>query len=369
MLQKINEIRSYLKAIYLERNDIIEGLLAAFIARQHVLLVGEPGTAKSAIVADLAKSITGANYFQWLLTRFSTPEELFGPVSLKALEQDTFKRNTTNKLPEAHIGFVDEIFKGNSAILNALLTLANERVFYNNGGIIQSPLFSIIGCSNEWPETDEGLEALFDRFILRYEIPYIQDGRNFISMLQGSCPAQRPTITLQELEQIQNFSEMMVTVPQDVLEALRDIRDTLKNEGIRPSDRRFRQVLSLLKAVATLDGRDTVLRKDMSILVHSLWVSPESNERDIVRTVVTDLCLDPTEREIANLDNMLTKLHQEMGSADLSNTAIVLEFTQKMKDIRVRIEAIPNGQNYPKITEMLSLLDETKKAITTAALG
>lgn len=369
MLQKINEIRSYLKAIYLERNDIIEGLLTAFIARQHVLLVGEPGTAKSAIVADLAKSITGANYFQWLLTRFSTPEELFGPVSLKALEQDTFKRNTTNKLPEAHIGFVDEIFKGNSAILNALLTLANERVFYNNGGIIQSPLFSIIGCSNEWPETDEGLEALFDRFILRYEIPYIQDGRNFISMLQGSCPAQRPTITLQELEQIQNFSEMMVTVPQDVLEALRDIRDTLKNEGIRPSDRRFRQVLSLLKAVATLDGRDTVLRKDMSILVHSLWVSPESNERDIVRTVVTDLCLDPTEREIANLDDMLTKLHQEMGSADLSNTTIVLEFTQKMKDIRVRIEAIPNGQNYPKITEMLSLLDETKKAITTAALG
>lgn len=369
MLQKINEIRRYLNSVYLERNDIIDGLLAAVTARQHVLLIGEPGTAKSAIVADLAKCVTDTNYFQWLLTRFSTPEELFGPVSLKALEQDTFKRNTHGKLPEAHLGFIDEVFKGNSAILNALLTLANERLFYNNGGIVQSPLFSIIGASNEWPEADEGLEALFDRFILRYEIPYIQDGRNFVSMLQGSCPAQRPTITLQELEQIQNFSEMMVTVPQDVLEGIRDIRDALKIEGIHPSDRRFRQTLSLLKAVATLDGRDTVLMKDMSILVHSLWVSPERNERDIVRTVVTDLCLDPIEREIANLDDMLTKLHQEMGSADLSNTAIVLEFTQKMKDIKMKIEAIPNGQNYSELTKMLSLLDETKKTITTAALG
>lgn len=308
MIKKIKEIETFLNTMYLERDEMIRGILVAFIARQHVLLVGDPGTAKSALVADLSRCVTGTNYFQWLLTRFSTPKELFGPVSLKALEQDTYKRNTHNKLPEAHIGFVDEIFKANSAILNALLTLANERLFYNNGGIVQSPLFSIIGASNEWPEEGEGFEALFDRFILRYEIDYIQDGNNFVAMLQGAYPAQRPTITLVELEQLQFQAEMMVTVPQDILEVLRDIRDSLRLEGIRPSDRRFRQVLSLLKGSATLDGRDVVVRKDLIILVHSLWVKPEANERDIVRRTVQDRVLDPVEKEIADLTDIIRDL-------------------------------------------------------------
>jgi len=369
MLQKINEIRKYLNSMYVEREEIIEGLLVAFVAKQHVLLVGEPGTAKSAMVADLAKCITGTNYFQWLLTRFSTPEELFGPVSLKALEQDSYKRNTHNKMPEAHISFVDEVFKANSAILNALLTLSNERIFYNNGGIVQSPLFSIVGASNEWPESDEGLEALFDRFILRYEVPYIQDGRNFITMLQGSFAGKRPIITLQELEQIQLHSEMMVSVPKDVLEALRDIRDALKLEGIHPSDRRFRQVLSLLKAAATLDGRDVVMRKDMSILVHSLWVTPEGSEREIVRNVVMDRCLDPAEREIASLTDLVKDLVQQIDAADLSNTSTVLEYSQKIKDIKTKVEAIPNGNNNEAVVKMLTLLDEKKRELTTAALG
>jgi MoxR-like ATPase len=369
MIQKIKDIRNYLTSQYLEREEIIDGLLMAFIARQHVLLVGDPGTAKSAMVADLAKCITGTNYFQWLLTRFSTPEELFGPVSLKALEQDTYKRNTKNKLPEAHIGFIDEIFKSNSAILNALLTLANERLFYNNGGIVQSPLFSIVGASNEWPEADEGLEALFDRFILRYEVSYIQDGHSFITMLQGLCAAQRPTVTLQELEQIQLHSEMMVTVPQDILEILRDIRDALKVEGIRPSDRRFRQVLSLLKAAATIDGRDVVNRKDLNILVHSLWVSPEGSERDIVRTVVQDRCLDPVDREIADLSNALKELAQQMDSADFTNTSVVMEFSTKIRNLKSRADSIPNGSTYEAVGKIQTLIEEKKKTLATAALG
>lgn len=369
MVQKIAEIKNYLTAMYVERADIIDGLLTAFVARQHVLLVGPPGTAKSAMVADLAKCVTDANYFQWLLTRFSTPEELFGPVSLKALEADTYKRNTHNKLPEAHIGFVDETFKANSAILNALLTLANERLFYNNGGIVQSPLFSIVGASNEWPEADEGLEALFDRFILRYEMSYIQDGNSFVAMLQGAYPAQRPTISLQELEQIQFQSEMMVTVPPDILIVLRDIRDALRQEGIRPSDRRFRQVLSLLKAAATLDDRDVVARKDLKILAHSLWVTPESNERDIVRSVVLDRCLDPVEREIADLTDVVQDLSRQIGAADLSNTNTVLEFGKKIQSLRERANAITDGSKYEGVGKLLSLLDEKKKEITTAALG
>jgi len=369
MIKKIKDIEKYLNAQYLEREQVIKGMLIAILARQHVLLVGSPGTAKSAIVSDLAKCITGTSYFQWLLTRFSTPEELFGPVSLKALEQDTFKRNTTNKLPEAHVSFVDEVFKANSAILNSLLTLANERLFYNNGGIVQSPLMSLIGASNEWIEEGEGLEALFDRFILRYEIEGIADGSNFLAMLKGSMPPNRPTITLQELEQLQYQTEMLVNIPDDVLVGLRDIRDTLKQEGIRPSDRRFRQSLSLLKASATMDNRNDVNRKDLSILVHSLWVTPERNERDIVRQVVEDLALDPNDKELADIKNAFNDILDNIGNSFTEfakNTNAVVESNNKLKSLEQRISVLPVTSD---ITNLLNQMKVVKEKLMTAALG
>src|SRR5690606_26564209 len=148
---KITEIRNYLNSKYFEREKEIDAILIALLSRQHVLLIGSPGTAKSALASELSKIVKDMGYFQWLLTRFSTPEELFGPLSIKDLEQGVYKRNTTGKLPEAHLAFLDEIFKANSAILNSLLTLINERIFYNNGGVVQSPLISIVGSSNEYP--------------------------------------------------------------------------------------------------------------------------------------------------------------------------------------------------------------------------
>ncbi|MBO1913292.1 AAA family ATPase, partial [Microvirga sp. 3-52] len=128
----------------------------------------------------------GTEYFQWLLTRFSTPEEVFGPLSLKDLEQGVYKRNTATKMPEAHLVFLDEVFKANSAILNSLLTLINERLFYNSGPPTRVPIISVIGASNEYPEEDENLEALFDRFILRFEVKRIEEEANFISMMKAT---------------------------------------------------------------------------------------------------------------------------------------------------------------------------------------
>lgn len=152
MLNRIANIKSYLNQKFFEREEVIDALFIALVARQHTLLIGAPGTAKSALVMEFSQQVTGTNYFQWLLTRFSTPEELFGPVSLEALEKGVYKRNTAHKLPEADITFLDEIFKANSAILNSLLTLINERLFYNNGTPIKTPLHSVIGGSNEYPE-------------------------------------------------------------------------------------------------------------------------------------------------------------------------------------------------------------------------
>ncbi|HEY6394949.1 MAG TPA: AAA family ATPase, partial [Candidatus Binataceae bacterium] len=128
---KLARIRDELNRIFLERSEHIDGALAAMLSANHVLMIGPPGTAKSMLAEELCTRIEGANYFQWLLTRFSTPEEIFGAVSLKSLEQDDYRRVTTYKLPQAHIAFLDEIFKANSSILNALLSIINERIFHN----------------------------------------------------------------------------------------------------------------------------------------------------------------------------------------------------------------------------------------------
>jgi MoxR-like ATPase len=160
MHKQINQLRADLMAQFPERKDVIDGSLAAVLAGEHVLLIGPPGTAKSALVRCIAQ-LFGGSYFERLLTKFSTPEELFGPISLKALEQDRFVRVTAGKLPEAEFAFIDEIFKSNSAVLNALLSIINERVFHNDGAPVRCPLVSLFAASNELPEGKE-LEALFD---------------------------------------------------------------------------------------------------------------------------------------------------------------------------------------------------------------
>ena len=128
-------------------------------------------------------------------------------------------------------------------------------------------------------------------------------------------------------------------------------------------------MLSLLKATATLDGRDVVTRKDLIILVHSLWVTPEANERDIVRRTIQDRVLDPVEKEISDLTDIIRDLARNVDSSDLNDTKVVLEHSQKIKLLKTQVENIPNGSSYPEVGKLLSLLEEKRKALATAALG
>src|SRR5439155_7200 len=189
----LRSIRDELGQIFLERDELIDGALVALLAAQHVLVIGPPGTAKSMLADEVCRRLTGARYFQWLLTRFTTPEELFGAVSLKALEQDDYRRLTTHKLPEAHIAFLDEIFKASSSILNTILTVMNERRFHNGREVTEVPLLTLFAASNELPEDAylEGRTAVADE-----DVPFLEH-------VLWRDPAERPQVrsTIRELLQ------------------------------------------------------------------------------------------------------------------------------------------------------------------------
>jgi MoxR-like ATPase len=276
MNQQIQQLRADLSARFPERRDVIDGALAAVLAGEHVLLLGPPGTAKSALARAIAQAF-GGTYFERLLTKFSTPEELFGAISLKALEQDRFARVTAGKLPEAEFAFVDEVFKANSAILNSLLTLVNERVFHNDGQPVACPLVSMFGASNELPEGKD-LEALFDRFLLRFEVGYLLRPANLKLVLSAPDPVAAPAMKMADLKKAQ-AEVAKIAITDETIAALIEIRDACKAEGIVASDRRWKKSLKLAQAAAYMAGEKKTSPEDLSILVDSLWREPKDRAK------------------------------------------------------------------------------------------
>lgn len=276
-LAQLATLRAELNARFIERDAVILGALAALVSGEHVLLLGPVGTAKSMLAVELCKRVEDARYFGWLLTRFSTPEELFGPISLKALEDDRYQRLTEGRLPTAHIAFLDEIFKANSAILNALLSLVNERVYHNGTRAIEAPLMTLMAASNELPEEGE-LVALFDRFALRYTVGYIQEDFRFLKLLaQSDRPSDAQDTARLSLDAVRALQAHLpdVTLHDGFLGDLVDLRRRLRDKGIVASDRRWRKAVTLLRAFALVQGRHAVVQDDMLQLQHVLWSEPD----------------------------------------------------------------------------------------------
>jgi len=336
--EKLKKIRDELRQTFLERADLIDGALAALLSSNHVLVIGPPGTAKSMLADELCRRIEGADYFQWLLTRFTTPEEIFGAVSLKALEQDDYRRVTSRKLPEAHIAFLDEIFKANSSILNALLTLINERLFHNGKAIARVPLLTLFGASNELPEEEE-LTALYDRFLVRFVVNYIVEDFRFLRMLESQAQPERTSLNFAELTEMQK-QVRDVSVPSHVYRSIADIRRELNKKSIQASDRRYRQSISLLQAHAYLEGEKEVHEKDLFFLEHVLWRDPGEHEQ--VRNTIRELILG-YEEEITELlyeSREIRDSAQRPWETSDEQARALIEFHTKLRNILVKVDQI-----------------------------
>ena len=252
-----------------ERSQSVRLCLLAALAGEHTLLIGPPGTAKSELARRLHTVFRAGRYFERLLTRFTVPEELFGPLSIQALEEDRYERHTDGFLPTASIAFIDEVFKANSAILNALLTLLNEREFDNGAGRMRCPLISVLGATNAVPE-DEIADAFFDRFLLRLPVAAVSHA-GFAALLQvdkgraWSAPAQDLTLDAASLGQLA-ADAARVQLPAELLAMLGELRQHLAAQSIAVSDRRWVKITALLRVAAASEGRDAVALWDLLLL-------------------------------------------------------------------------------------------------------
>jgi MoxR-like ATPase len=274
--QRLRQVAHTLERQIIGKDEIIRLMLIAIVAGEHCVLLGPPGTAKSALIRTLAQLIQ-ARYFEYLLTRFTEPNELFGPVDINAFREGTYRRNTAGMLPEAEVVFLDEIFKSNSAILNALLTLLNERKFTAGGAVIKCPLISVFGASNEVP-SDETLGAIFDRFLLRVQSDNL-DAYHFnelllrgigweVRELRGEQP--QPVVAAAELIALRREFGRQMQFSDEFLSTYKGLVFQIRAEGISLSDRRTIKMLKLFGASAYLDGRGSADTSDFFILKH-IW--------------------------------------------------------------------------------------------------
>ena len=320
------------RGIYEKETELSLSLLAA-LAGESIILLGPPGVAKSMVARQLKTAFRDAQSFEYLMSRFSTPDEIFGPVSIQKLKtSDTYERAVEGYLPTADVVFLDEIWKAGPAIQNTLLTVINEKIFRNGNREMHLPLKLLVAASNELPAKGEGLEALWDRFVIRIESRPIKLEKNFRAMLlEAHADFSRSTRVLGHADFADNadFSDLKITAEEyaewaeridkigvkiEVLDAISAIRKSLRavnvdeaaeRRNIYVSDRRWKNIVRLLRTSAFMQDREEVDICDLLPIYHCLWQEPE--ERDAIRNIVIRALFSPFADKLVEMKNALAE--------------------------------------------------------------
>jgi MoxR-like ATPase len=371
--RRLREGAKRLEAEFLGKEEIIRLLFVAAVAGEHMVMVGPPGTAKSALVRAFADTID-AKYYDYLLTRFTEPNEIFGPVDIQAFRSGQYRRRVEGMLPEAEIAFLDEIFKANSAILNSLLGVLNARRFAHGNVTMRVPLISMFAASNEVP-SDDALSALFDRFLLRVRVDYL-DSYQFRGLLQKGAALEakalsqagalaQHNVSARDLVAIQaQFGALLDNIDEEFLATYKGLVFQIRSEGVGLSDRRVVKLLKLFVASAIFEGRERVNDSDFFVLRH-VWNTPE--QQDILQEIVGPV-LDrwyeqhPDQARVgatpASLPELLAELRiirETLASAEVLSDMQLFSQLRNLGDIK---DALRHMKDNPAAERMIGEVDK-----------
>lgn len=354
-----------------EREEAIGLAILSAVAGESIFLLGLPGVGKSMISRRLKMAFKDSTSFEYLMSRFSTPDEIFGPVSISKLKDgDTYERVIDGYLPSADIVFLDEIWKAGPAIQNSLLTALNEKIFRNGKEDLKLPLKAVISASNELPAEGEGLEALWDRFLVRYIVEPIRRKDKFLALFLGDTPdCQIPEelkITDMELREMKRQAEQ-IQIPTGVSDFIYDIREELNSaaerhkEGqddeedeIAPpyvSDRRWKKVGGMLRTSAFLNGRSIVNFSDCLLLEHLIWDKDE--QIPALKELIAKMLVSQLAKQMKSwtMEDLESRFHRKAMGELVSRDNVHYEFSAGNERVFIRKE------------DYLSL-DKNKKPIT-----
>lgn len=332
-----------------EREEVVKLCLLALLSGEHVFMLGSPGVAKSMLAERITKVVREGKLFTHLMTRYTQPEELFGPFSISKLTQDIFERKTDKKLPAAEVVFLDEIWKSNSNILNTLLTVLNERKFHNGSKDPKIDLHSMICASNELPQTGNSLEALYDRLLIRICVEEIKERDNMKKFLleEGNTEDWKirgeNQFSLQELKEIGELAKR-VKVPEEIADLLVMLKEELAagdkdHEPIAISGRRMKKIIKMLRVSAWVSGREKVNLNDCALLSHCVWNKPEQRYwvTERMEAIIRERMFQSPEM-LADVNLKVEKLKQCMKKEDIEKEYIWDTYKKRVSELEREID-------------------------------
>jgi len=343
LFANFQNFRASINSAFLERSDVIDGVLASMLTKQNCFLFGAPGTGKSELVRAAANGFSGSKFFNYLLSPTTDPSELYGPVAVSKLLEDEYTRDVKGYLPDANVAFLDELFRGSSAVLNSLLQLLNERTFNNGRDLIKTDIQSIVAATNSFP-TEESLQAFCDRFLFRPTVEGLKKPTSKRKLYSWAVNNNRPDVkselTIDNLAELQKIATD-VEVSDNFLDVFSETMDILESRGLNISDRRRVQILKFLRGWAVVQGEDTVHPEYLhSTLHHIVYQTPE--DITTIREVV-DQCVPTAEKFFRSVQKAANGIMSEFNSyrsKNIDSLTDINALVAKLKELHNDMRAV-----------------------------